>query len=110
MAASMYDRKAGKGLAEIEGAARQLPLSMVLVLVGGKRSAAELQQMLPAATPQTVQSPLEDGWVAPEPAPAPPPAWTLAPPAAEPAAAAADPMSDACAMPGRFGRGRAARP
>ena len=101
----MHYKKTDKGQAEIDGAVRQLPqrLRMVLVLVDGRRSADDLQQMLPAATPQTLQSLLDEGYIAPAPAPAPlRRASTAAAPAAAPSAAAADPMFDAAHMPRRF--------
>ena len=67
----MYFKKTEKGQAEIESAARQLPqrLRMVLVLVDGKRSATDLQQMLAAATPEALRSLLDDGYIAATPAP-----------------------------------------
>lgn len=67
----MYFKKTEKGQAEIESAARQLPqrLRMVLVLVDGKRSATDLQQMLAAATPEALRSLLDEGYIAATPAP-----------------------------------------
>lgn len=67
----MYFKKTEKGQAEIESTARQLPqrLRMVLVLVDGKRSAADLQQMLAAATPEALRSLLDEGYIAATPAP-----------------------------------------
>ena len=67
----MYFKKTEKGQAEIESAARQLPqrLRMVLVLVDGKRSAADLQQLLAAATPEALRSLLDEGYIAATPAP-----------------------------------------
>ena len=68
----MYFKKTDKGQAEIEAAVRQLPqrLRMVLVLIDGKHSAADLQQMLAAATPEALRSLLDDGYIAAAPAPA----------------------------------------
>ena len=67
----MYFKKTEKGQAEIESAARQLPqrLRTVLVLVDGKRSAADLQQLLAAATPEALRSLLDEGYIAATPAP-----------------------------------------
>jgi hypothetical protein len=105
----MYYKKTDKGQAEIESAARQLPqrLRMVLVLVDGKRSEADLQQMLAAATPQVLQSLLDDGYIAPAPAtaPTPVPARRTAvarPPTAAPPAAPIDSSFKSSGMPSRF--------
>jgi hypothetical protein len=103
----MYYKKTDKGQAEIESAARQLPqrLRMVLVLVDGKRSEADLQQMLAAATPQALQSLLDDGYIAPTPAPGHVPARRAAQarvPAATPPAAPTDSSFRSSGMPSRF--------
>ena len=103
----MYYKKTDKGQAEIEGTARQLPqrLRMVLVLVDGKRSAAELQQMLAAATPQALQSLFDDGYIAPAPTPVATRRSAVGrkPIAAAPApAAATDASFKSSGMPSRF--------
>ena len=103
----MYYKKTDKGQAEIDSTARQLPqrLRMVLVLVDGKRSEADLQQMLATATPQVLQSLLDDGYIAPTPAPATGPAKRAKiapPPMATPAAAPADASFKSSGMPSRF--------
>jgi hypothetical protein len=103
----MYYKKTDKGQAEIESAARQLPqrLRTVLVLVDGKRSEADLQQMLAAATPQVLQSLLDDGYIAQAPAPAPVAARRAAParvPAATPPAEPTDSSFKSSGMPSRF--------
>ena len=69
----MYFKKTAKGQAEIEGGVRELPqrLRMVLLLVDGKRSAVELRQMMANATPEALRSLLDEGYIAPTPAPAP---------------------------------------
>jgi hypothetical protein len=104
----MYYRKTDKGQAEIESTARQLPqrLRMVLVLIDGKRSDADLQQMLVAATPQALQSLLDDGFIVPTPAPASVPARRAAqarvPATASPPAEPTDSSFRSSAMPSRF--------
>jgi hypothetical protein len=103
----MYYKKTDKGHAEIESAARQLPqrVRMVLVLVDGKRSDADLQQMLAAATPQALQSLLDDGYIAPTPAPAPVPASRAAPARPPTATTPAEPTDSSfrsSGMPSRF--------
>ena len=96
----MYFRKTEKGQAEIEGGARQLPqrMRMVLLLVDGKRSAVELRQMMAGATPEALRSLLDDGYIAPTPAP--PPRRRSSPTA--PGDAAADSLFKSSHMPSRF--------
>jgi hypothetical protein len=101
----MYFKKTDKGQAEIEGAGRQLPqrLRMVLVLVDGKRSAAELQQMLATATPEALRTLLDDGYIAPALAPAPARrASAGSRQRTAPSPAAADSIFKASSMPSRF--------
>jgi hypothetical protein len=68
----MYFKKTAKGHAEIEGAARQLPqqLRMLLLLVDGKRSAVELMSMLDGATPEALRALLDTGHIVATQAPA----------------------------------------
>jgi hypothetical protein len=103
----MHYKKTDKGHAEIESAARQLPqrLRMVLVLVDGKRSEADLQQMLAAATPQALQSLLDDGYIVQAPAPVAGPARraAIAPkPIATPPTPPTDSLFNGSGMPSRF--------
>jgi hypothetical protein len=100
----MYFKKTEKGQAEIEGGARQLPqrLRMVLLLVDGKRSAAELQQLLANATPEALRSLLDDGYIAATPAPAPKRRASTAPRSVTTPEVAADSVFKASRMPSRF--------
>lgn len=99
----MYFKKTEKGQAEIESAARQLPqrLRMVLVLVDGKRSATELQQMLASATPDALRSLLDDGYIAATPAPRRSTSGSKST-AAAPTTEAPASMFKASVMPSRF--------
>lgn len=98
----MYFKKTEKGQAEIESAARQLPqrLRMVLVLVDGKRSAADLQQMLAAATPEALRSLLDEGYIAATPAPSRRSSSRSTP--AAPSSQAPESVFKASVMPSRF--------
>ena len=100
----MYFRKTEKGQAEIEGGARQLPqrLRMVLLLVDGKRSAVELREMMASATPEALRSLLDDGYIAPTPAPPPKRRAASAPHPASPGKAASDSLFKSSHMPSRF--------
>jgi hypothetical protein len=66
-----FFRKSTKGQLEIEGGERHLPqaLRSVLVLVDGKRSAADLQRLLAAATPEALRTLLDGGYIVPTPVP-----------------------------------------
>ncbi|MDP1691644.1 MAG: hypothetical protein Q8L49_06790 [Burkholderiaceae bacterium] len=98
----MYFKKTDKGQAEIDGSQRQIPqrLRMVLLLVDGRRSAAELQQMLANATPEALRWLLDEGYIASTPAPKRR-SSSAAHPAAAPAAAV-DSVFKASHMPSRF--------
>lgn len=98
----MYFKKTAKGQAEIDGSQRQIPqrLRMVLLLVDGRRSAAELQQMLANATPEALRGLLDEGYIAPTSAPRRR-ASSAAHPAGAPAAAV-DSVFKASRMPSRF--------
>ncbi len=100
----MYFKKTAKGQAEIEGGVRELPqrLRMVLLLVDGKRSAVELRQMMANATPDALRSLLDEGYIAPTPAPAPKRRSSTASRTASPPQGAADSVFKASQMPSRF--------
>ena len=100
----MYFKKTDKGHAEIEGGARQLPqrLRMVLLLVDGKRSAVELRQMMAGATPEALNSLLDEGYIAPAPPPAPRRHTSTSSRMAPSPEVAADSLFKSSHMPSRF--------
>ena len=100
----MYFKKTPKGQAEIEGSTRQLPqsLRMALLLVDGKRSAAEVTGMLSGATTDTLRKLRDEGYIEATKAPSRSSSSGSSTPAPQAASDAPDSVFKASVMPSRF--------